>query len=88
MKLRVCADGSLSGWRTILSGVPRGSVLGPLLFLIFINDLNLNIFGSVFKFADDTKIISTVKHSTDSMKLQGDINISVGRKLANVVQYL
>ena len=54
-----------------------------------INDLDLNIFSSVFKFADDTKIISTVKDSTDSMKLQADINtLSVGRKLANVVQYL
>ena len=39
-----------------------------------IDDLNLNIFGLVFKFADDTKIISTVKDSTDSMKLQADIN--------------
>ena len=42
--------------------------------LIFINDLDLNIFSSVFKFADDTKIISTVKDSTDSMKLQANIN--------------
>jgi len=42
--------------------------------LIFINDLDLNIFSSVFKFADDTKIISTIKDSADSMKLQADIN--------------
>jgi len=73
-KQRVSVDGSLSGWNTVLSGVPQGSVLVTLLFLIFINDLDLNIFSLVFKFVDDTKMISSVKDSTDSMKLQADIN--------------
>jgi len=45
-----------------------------LLFLIFINDLDLNINSSVFKFADDTKIIGTVKDSTDSERLQADVD--------------
>ena len=73
-KQQVCLDGSRSGWRIVLSAFPQGLVLGPLLFLIFINDLDLNITSSVFKSADDTKIIGTVKDSTDSERLQADVD--------------
>ena len=57
---------------SVLSGVPQGSVPGPLLFVIFINDL---IHSAIpFIFADDTKCLLAIKSTSDSDKLQQDIN--------------
>ena len=57
----VVLNGSHSSYSTVKSGVPQGSVLGPLLFLIYINDLERNIKSNIKFFADDTMLFSIVK---------------------------
>ena len=53
-------NGIESPWEPILSGVPQGSVLGPLLFLIYINDLTENISANIKLFADDSSLFLKV----------------------------
>ena len=60
-KQRVVLNGSFSDYSSIGSGVPQGSVLGPLLFLIYINDLEKNIKSNVKFFADDKMLYFIVK---------------------------
>ena len=66
-KQRVVVNGKLSTWADILSGIPQGSVLGPILFVILINDLPDVVRSTVKIFADDTKLFHAVRsliHST------------------------
>ena len=66
--------GQMSEWSLVKSGVPQGSVLGPLLFTIYINDIHDNIASHILKFADDTKIFSKVANQEEINHLQEDLN--------------
>ena len=70
---RVIVDGEISNWKSVVSRVPQGSVLGPILFLIYINDLEDDISSKVLKFADDTKVFRKVTNDTDKKNLQDDL---------------
>ena len=70
----VVVDGDVSSWKSVLSGVPQGSVLGPITFLVYINDLEEGVTGKIFKFADDTKLFRKTKEIGDKQKLQDDID--------------
>ena len=70
---RVVLNSYKSEWSNVLSGVPQGSVLGPLLFVLFINDLPsvVNSYNKIF--ADDTKIFAGIKYENDTLSLQDDL---------------
>ena len=69
---RVVLNGQLSKWAPLLAGAPQGSVLGPLLFLIYINDLPENLESSAKLFADDTSLFLSVYDLSDSANLLND----------------
>jgi ribonuclease P/MRP protein subunit RPP40 len=70
---RVQFGGDSSNWIPVLSGVPQGSVLGPILFFIYINDIDDRIESKILKFADDTKLYRRIINEEDVTKLQEDL---------------
>ena len=71
-KQRTVLNGSFSDWAEVKSGVPQGSVLGPLLFVIFINDIDdcAKDISILLKFADDTKISNEASSEANCALLQ------------------
>lgn len=71
---RVVLNTHSAEWKDVLSGVPQGSVLGPLLFVVFINDLVDVVQNAIRMYADDTKILGKADTPEDRARLQEDID--------------
>ena len=86
-KQRVVLNGKLSDWVYVTSGIPQGSVLGPTLFIIYINDPPDSIKSLTRLFADDTKLLFTVNNIDYHNSLQNDFNsLAMERKMAVEIQ--
>lgn len=72
-KQKVVVQGQNSIWSPVTSGIPQGSILGPLLFVIYINDLPDITQSSTYLFADDTKIFRQITCEQDKNTLQNDL---------------
>ena len=73
-KQRVSVEGSLSNWEDVLSRIPKVSVLGPTLFVVFINDMPDVITNLSTMFADDTKVFRQIDTSADTSTLPNDLD--------------
>ena len=71
---QVVVDGEKSGEEHVKSGVPQGTVLGPLMFLLYINDIGNNTSSTIRLFADDCLIYRYINNKDDSMSLQRDLD--------------
>jgi ribonuclease P/MRP protein subunit RPP40 len=75
--------GSSSRWIEIKSGVTQGSVLGPLLFLIYINDIDELVVSKILKFADDKKLYGVVANQPDKERLKNWRIYAIGLQIGS-----
>jgi hypothetical protein len=73
-KQRVVIGDNIAEWKDVTSGVPQGSVLGPLLFVIYINDMPEVVKHLIKLFADDSKLVATIRNVRDLETLQKDLD--------------
>ena len=88
-KQRVVLDNVTSETISVLSGIPQGSILGPLLFVLFINDIyaSINKNTNICQYADDTKMWRNINSEYDCKMLQNDINTLYNWSLNNKMRF-
>ena len=74
---RVVVNGHASDWVAVASGVPQGFVLGPLLFILHVNDLPAALQCPIKHFADDAKVYQSIRVPSDGQLLQTDLDVAV-----------
>ena len=88
-KQAVTINSEFSSPLNVQSGVPQGSILGPLLFVLFINDINIVIQkdSNIWLYADDMKLARSIKTMDDHYKLQADINLLIEWSVKNKIRF-
>ena len=71
---RVVVNGVISDWAPVVSGVPQGTVLGPVLFFLHITDITADIEFEIRLFADECVCYGEITDKEDTLKLQRDID--------------
>ena len=73
-QMRTVVKDEQSEWREVKTGVPQGSVLAPIMFLIYINDMTEGVSSYISLFADDVKLLRKIGNHKGCEELQNDIN--------------
>ena len=86
-KQKVVLNNNESEWSDVVSGVPQGSVLGPILFNMYVSDMPSIVNSPIVQFADDVKMFRTIVTVNDSSNFSKKLTLRMVQKMAVKVQH-